>query len=1731
MPGRIFGNKSWISAVLSFLLLVTAVLPFGAGIAHAAGGITLIGFSNSTSATNPHIYYSPTLTLQGTYGLDINGDDLRYTVSTLNGTQPSDTSSIKPKLDTVTRTFTFDNISLTPGVNKISFYEKNGNTTTDLVSLYVQYNNTPLISNLKLNSVFLESDPTIVEVTSTRNLTLALSGKANNADNIVAINKTTGKTFSDDVNTSGNFSVDLETQIGLNNIDIHAYSQNKEVALINRNVLVIPKSNVQGTSDQFYDVKITEITTGNPETKISLIPPAKNELVQTVAGNDFEITGKLLIKLQPGATVLDSTVKDTVAPDAPLVSPVNSSSTTVTGTTEAGATVTVKKGAATLGTSAAAGPDGSYSVTITAQPAGETLSVTAKDASGNVSSATNVTVNAAADTTPPPAPVVAQVKDNSLAVTGTAEAGSAVTVKRGAVALGSAYTAGNGVFSVTIPAQPTGTQLSVTATDAAGNVSPAVAVPVDPATGLTDTTAPDAPVVNPVDSDDTAVTGIAEAGTNVTVYNGAITLGSATANADGSYSVTISSQAAGTTLTVKAADTAAPPNESAGTDITVAVAPVVSTPDTTAPAAPTGLPASIDNSATTISGNVLPADGVTTVTVKRGAVVLGSATPDAAGNFTVVITPQRVGDVLSVTASDAAGNVSNAQEVDVTPKNSLTVTLDRRDTSAASDDIQGTGVTFTPIANSTISSEYRLYDVKATLDDADFDEDGVYETVLKYETQKYDASTLTNIVTESTVANFPYQIVFKSQNGKRFGTVTDISSPTLRFPIKTDGSVNVVNVLPAKVAIETFNMSTAKSDYEVYFNNSLTPIKEGAGNDYVLSFTNDEAIDPNMDADSTSDPMAVFEFLKLPSNETNVKVKFNNSTPSDDTDDKQISFKLKPEVVPSLLFYYTASGQDKVIDSTLEITDPSVSNFVVDNDRFKGNIYNYKLTTSNMKVTLNGSPVNFALSPDPNTTDNIIPFEVNKNQFVNSGSWIFKQGSNSLVFELLDDPNVKFTYNIIYNTEKTPKIQDVKLKVVQGKDDVELEKNSSDEAYKTSALFLSEVSFNVANVEPGAIVNITKDGNLIAKYKLTDPSGDWDFLNNDSDYIKARDAAIKGNTSDLGPIFDDSTFSEAQDINNKFSFKAQMGTDNYGDDLIGELSGDMGLNSDELENRLKLFPLTLTKGGRTSYQIEIVQGSIATRQTFSIDQDTQAWTVISPTKSQNAPYVTVNTNSVPIKVFAEKATKVLFGKTEAVAYNTNDPDFKYDPDTGKLVPETYYVFESNVSLKPGLNTIKFTVMFGSNSQNGEIKIYNINSAVGGAESRDVFGKKTAFSVFEKAFELKFPSGTVLLAPSNNRVGSEINMPSTDIFTDVPLYFGIADRTNGRISLDDDDLKDDMEDLLRISSDFNYASPLYYVDAGNSEPGSAEGDDDRQPGGRDPYFDGTVNNVEMKPFIKRWKDNLVPSKVGTVTIKYDSSIVNAANNILTVFYNNGDEWTNLGGVVNTGKKTITVPFKGFGYYLVMKTRETFSDVITHPFARDAIETLYAKGIMNDAPGSGFGTELKITRGEFATMMVKALDLPINAGPYEDNNENNPAEPTFTDVRPSDDDWNYQYKYIETAARAGIIRGKDTRAFFPDDPLTREEAAIIMARALNLKLGTPEAAALSLGKMFTDGQQTGYYAAPSVLAITKAKIMNGIPNDTTAKKPTYRFNPKGDLTRAEMAVITLRIMQQLKKLPKQ
>ncbi|WP_251460184.1 Ig-like domain-containing protein, partial [Weizmannia agrestimuris] len=339
------------------------------------------------------------------------------------------------------------------------------------------------------------------------------------------------------------------------------------------------------------------------------------------------------------------TVIDKTAPAAPKVNEVSDASTAVTGTTEAGAKVTVKSGSNILGM-AKADNNGAFKVTIAKQKAGTKLVVYAEDAAGHKSGETTVTV---IDKTAPAAPKVNKVSDASTAVTGTTEAGAKVTVKSGSNVLGTAKADNTGAFKVSIAKQKAGTKLVVYAEDAAGHKSGETTVTV------IDKTAPAAPTVQPFGDNQTVITGKAEAGSTVTIKSGKTILGTATASSKGSFSVKIKSkQKAGTTLTAYATDKAG--NTSAGKSFKVV--------DKTAPSAP-----SVNwfgDNQTTITGK---AEAGAKVTIKRGKTVLGTGTANSKGTFSIRIkSKQKAGTTLTAYATDKSRNTSAGKSFKVEDK-------------------------------------------------------------------------------------------------------------------------------------------------------------------------------------------------------------------------------------------------------------------------------------------------------------------------------------------------------------------------------------------------------------------------------------------------------------------------------------------------------------------------------------------------------------------------------------------------------------------------------------------------------------------------------------------------------------------------------------------------------------------------------------------------------------------------------------------------------------------------------------------------------------------------------------------------------------------------------------------------------------------------------------------------------------------------------------------------------
>jgi len=167
---------------------------------------------------------------------------------------------------------------------------------------------------------------------------------------------------------------------------------------------------------------------------------------------------------------------DNAAPGAPTVYEVKDYDKKITGKAEVGSKVTAKVGSTTVGT-AYADKNGKFSVTLRNSIKAKTVvSVTATDKAGNVSGAATVSVK---DKTKPGKPSVKKVDSNDLKVTGKAEAGATVTVKVGSKTVGTAVVNSKGEYSVKLKkALKTGTVLTVTVKDKAGNTSSAATVKV-----------------------------------------------------------------------------------------------------------------------------------------------------------------------------------------------------------------------------------------------------------------------------------------------------------------------------------------------------------------------------------------------------------------------------------------------------------------------------------------------------------------------------------------------------------------------------------------------------------------------------------------------------------------------------------------------------------------------------------------------------------------------------------------------------------------------------------------------------------------------------------------------------------------------------------------------------------------------------------------------------------------------------------------------------------------------------------------------------------------------------------------------------------------------------------------------------------------------------------------------------------------------------------------------------
>ncbi|MFF2091497.1 S-layer homology domain-containing protein [Paenibacillus sp. NPDC058174] len=214
-----------------------------------------------------------------------------------------------------------------------------------------------------------------------------------------------------------------------------------------------------------------------------------------------------------------------------------------------------------------------------------------------------------------------------------------------------------------------------------------------------------------------------------------------------------------------------------------------------------------------------------------------------------------------------------------------------------------------------------------------------------------------------------------------------------------------------------------------------------------------------------------------------------------------------------------------------------------------------------------------------------------------------------------------------------------------------------------------------------------------------------------------------------------------------------------------------------------------------------------------------------------------------------------------------------------------------------------------------------------------------------------------------------------------------------------------------------------------------------------------------------------------------------------------EWIPIPSVLDlktgliTGKVTHFTKFAVIDRSKLSTPRPTFTDEsLISSWALEAVHRVFEAKVMVGVSDTElrFAPKQSMTRAEFAKLIVNLL----NETPAAE------AKQIFKDVKPS----SWYYGSVMKAQELGIIQGISATEFKPDQAITRQEMAIMIARAFKLSGGTAAVA-------YKDQASISPSALEAVQAVSSQGIMTGSGGF---------FSPKSPVTREMAAVVADKLL---------
>jgi len=168
----------------------------------------------------------------------------------------------------------------------------------------------------------------------------------------------------------------------------------------------------------------------------------------------------------------------------------------------------------------------------------------------------------------------------------------------------------------------------------------------------------------------------------------------------------------------------------------------------------------------------------------------------------------------------------------------------------------------------------------------------------------------------------------------------------------------------------------------------------------------------------------------------------------------------------------------------------------------------------------------------------------------------------------------------------------------------------------------------------------------------------------------------------------------------------------------------------------------------------------------------------------------------------------------------------------------------------------------------------------------------------------------------------------------------------------------------------------------------------------------------------------------------------------------------------------------------------SDIQGH-WAMSTVQTMVDQGVVLGMPDGSFKPDNSISRAEFATLLVKAYNLEDRSGKVFDDTSSHWAK-----------------DYVSAATAFGITNGYNEVRFGPDDPITREQMAMMVVNTAGINNS-------SITLSCSDSNKISSWAKDAVTAAYAMGLIKGMPDGS--------FSPQVAATRAEAVTVISNVLQ--------